>query len=77
MFLDHNILYVIPEKSNKYTQFCNCPDPKITLDQLKCSLGLRIFYWYSEAGTGKQVVKEAMGRDRFIQIILCRHYKSR
>ncbi|XP_045477491.1 piggyBac transposable element-derived protein 3-like [Harmonia axyridis] len=84
LFFDDDIVRMLVEESNKYALFLNHPDPKIESDEMKCFIGILIltgynslpgkcFYWDSESDMGNQLVKEAMRRDRFRQIMRFLH----
>lgn len=84
LFFNDEVLLHIMEESRKYAIFLNFPDPKITTEELKCFLGIMIvsgynilpgkrFFWDSGTDMCNEMVKEAMRRDRFIQIMRFLH----
>lgn len=83
-FLDDDIFQFIVNESNKYALFLNDPDPKITVDEMKCCFAILIltgyaelpgrdFYWDSQNDMRNEMVSQAMRRDRFRQILRYLH----
>ncbi|XP_037035193.1 piggyBac transposable element-derived protein 2-like [Bradysia coprophila] len=75
----------IQMETTKYALFLNCPDPKITIPELKCFFGILIlsgynrlpgkkFFWDKGADMGNRLVSESMRRDRFVQIMRYIHW---
>ncbi|KAB0799672.1 hypothetical protein PPYR_07552 [Photinus pyralis] len=84
LMLSEDILLLILEESKKYALFLNLPDPKISMSELKCFIGILIatgynilpgkdFYWDSGDDMGNQMIKNACRRDRFRQIMRFLH----
>lgn len=83
LFID-DVISLFVEESNKYAKFLNCPDPNISSDEIKCTLGILLFsgyvnlpgkryFWDSGTDTQNILVREAMRRNRFLQILRFLH----
>nr|CAI5831567.1 unnamed protein product [Callosobruchus analis]CAI5839624.1 unnamed protein product [Callosobruchus analis] len=84
LFFDEYMMLHILEESKKYALFLNCPDPNVTVEELRCFLAILVvsgynilpgkrFYWDSGDDMSNDMVKEAMRRDRFVQIMRFMH----
>ncbi|CAH1968148.1 unnamed protein product [Acanthoscelides obtectus] len=80
LFFDEGMMLYILEETKKYALFSTCPDPQVTMEELRCFLAILIvsgynilpgkrFYWDSGEDMSNGMIKEAMRRDRFIQIM--------
>lgn len=47
-FLDDEVIGLLVEESNKYSVFCNQPNPNISKDEMKCAIGILIVTGYNE-----------------------------
>lgn len=84
LFLDDEVINFLVDESNKYALFINSPDPHITLDEMRCFLGIlvnsgynsvpsRRSFWDSGEDLKNQMVYKAMRRDRFESIMRFLH----
>lgn len=84
LFMNHDVIELLVEESNRYALFINCPDPKITHEEIKCFLGILIVsgydkkpskksYWDTGEDLRNTAVYNSMRRDRFIQIMRFMH----
>lgn len=48
LFFDEDIYSLILNESSSYAAFKNCPDPKITIEELKCAFAILIVSGYNE-----------------------------
>lgn len=80
LFFDENLWEFLIQQSTRYALFLNCPDPRISSDELKCFIAILILsgynklpskrsYWDSGDDMRNTLVYNAMRRDRFIQIM--------
>lgn len=87
LFFTDDIFSYIQMESTKYASSLNCPDPKITITDLKCFFGILVlsgynklpgktFYWDGGIDVGNQFVKNAMRRDRFVTIMRFMHWSD-
>lgn len=78
-FFDDELLDYLVEETTKYSQFKNFPDPKISVDEMRCFFGILILsgynhlpsqrhFWDSGNDMRNNLVCRAMRRDRFLQI---------
>lgn len=85
LFFTDEVWNHIQLESTKYALSLNCPDPKITISDLKCFFGILIlsgynklpgktFYWDSGTDVGNKFVSDAMRRDRFVRIMRFMHW---
>lgn len=85
LFFTDEILAHIQQETTNYVLPLNCSDPKITIPDLKCFLGIlvlsgynklpgKIFYWDSGDDVGNKLVKNSMRRDRFVTIMRFMHW---
>ncbi|KAG5875548.1 hypothetical protein JTB14_025762 [Gonioctena quinquepunctata] len=82
LFISNDVLQLLLD--NKYALFVNCPNPKITIEELKCFIAILIVsgydnkpskksYWDSGDDLRNTAVYNSMCRDRFIQIMRFLH----
>ncbi|KAG4075382.1 hypothetical protein HA402_009535 [Bradysia odoriphaga] len=85
LFFTEGVFKHIQLESTKYALSLNCPDPNITVSELKCFFGILIlsgynklpgktFYWDNGADVGNEFVKSSMRRDRFVTIMRFMHW---
>ncbi|KAJ8967711.1 hypothetical protein NQ314_002657 [Rhamnusium bicolor] len=78
-FFDEQIILLLLQETSKYALFLNCPHPKISVEELKCFIGILILsgyntlpgkrcYWDSQDDMRNTMVYNEMRRDRFLQI---------
>ncbi|KAJ8952770.1 hypothetical protein NQ318_008087 [Aromia moschata] len=84
LLIDNTVIDFLVDQSNKYAQFINCNDPKITSNEMKASLLFIIvsrvyqsswdkkLYW-DNGDVCNTVIYKSMRRDRFIQIMRFLH----
>lgn len=79
LFFDNEIINYLVDESQRYAQFINQPDPKISLDEMRCFLGVLLLtgynelpskrmYWDFKDDVKNEMVSKAMRRNRFLQI---------
>ncbi|XP_030751609.1 piggyBac transposable element-derived protein 2-like [Sitophilus oryzae] len=79
MFIDDEVLSMLIEETFRYALFKNCPDPRVTTEEMKCYIGILIltgyndlpgkrFNWDSDSDMRNELVYNSMRRDRFLQI---------
>lgn len=84
LFWTEDIYSYLLDETRKYALFKNYQDPHITLDEIKCVFGIfilsgynrkpgRRFYWDSKADMEHPMVKNAMRRNRFEQVLQFLH----
>lgn len=84
-FFSNELLVNIIKDTTKYALFKNCPDPQISLEELRVFLGILLLsgynelpskrnYWDSYTDMRNKMVFEAMRRDRFLQICKFIHF---
>jgi hypothetical protein len=84
LFFDDEIFYLIEEETRRYALFKNCPDPNITINNIKCFLGILLytgykvlpgkrFYWDSQPDLQQGFVSNAMRRNKFESIMKFLH----
>lgn len=84
LFSNDDVIQLLIEESNRYALFINCPDPKITHEEMKCFLAILVVsgydkkpsrksYWDTGEDLRNTAVYNAMRRDRFIQIMRFLH----
>lgn len=84
LFANYEVIKLLVEENNRYALFVNCPDPKISFEEMKCFLAILIVsgydnkpskksYWDSGEDLRNTAVYNAMRRDRFIQIMKFLH----
>ncbi|KAJ8911109.1 hypothetical protein NQ315_003371 [Exocentrus adspersus] len=85
LFIDDDILSLLIRETSTYALFKNCPDPRVSLEEMKCYLGILIltgyndlpgqrFYWDSDSDMRNHLVYNSMRRDRFLQISRFIHF---
>lgn len=83
-FTDETLEYIV-EQSQLYAKFKNTHDFQITKEDLKCFLGILIVsgynvqcemrnYWDTSGDLGNDMVKQAMSRNRFMEIVRNIHF---
>lgn len=84
LFWSNDIFEYLLNESAKYALFKNNQDPKFTIDELKCAMGIFIlsgynqkpgkrFYWDSQSDMGNPLVINSMRRNRFFEIMKYLH----
>ncbi|XP_046684893.1 piggyBac transposable element-derived protein 3-like [Homalodisca vitripennis] len=84
LFINNSVIELLVKNTNKYALFKNCPDPKVTEEEMKCFLAILLLsgynelpgkkcYWDSGLDMKNEMVCQAMRRDRFIQIMRFLH----
>lgn len=84
MFWSNDIFTYIRDETKKYALFKNYPDPNVTIEEIKCVVGILIlsgydakpgrrFYWDSKPDMANPMVKNAMRRNRFDQVLQFLH----
>ncbi|KAG5864534.1 hypothetical protein JTB14_014292 [Gonioctena quinquepunctata] len=79
LFFDNELINYLIKESQRYAQFINQQDPKISQEELRCFLGImflsgynevpsKIMYWDIKDDVKNQMVSNAMRRNRFLQI---------
>lgn len=79
-FFDDDMISFLIQETSRYALFKNFPDPKATVNEMKCFLAVLIvsgysvlpgkrFYWESVGDMRNSMVAGAMRRDRFFQIM--------
>ncbi|KAG5872875.1 hypothetical protein JTB14_013027 [Gonioctena quinquepunctata] len=79
------LLQVISQKTTNYALFQNCPDPQVSVKELRVFLAIlsvsgynelpsKRSYWKSSRDMRNDLVYEAMRRDRFLQICRFIHF---
>lgn len=85
LFFDAELFHIMFEEIKKYAAFKNIADPNITIDEIKCFLGILTisgynslpgvrYYWESAEDTRNQLIYNSMRRNRFIQILNLLHF---
>lgn len=85
LFFDEEFWVHIMSETKKYALFKNCADPDIKLQEMKSCFGILIlsgyhslssrrFYWDQKEDMGVPMVKNAMRRNRFEQILRFLHF---
>lgn len=85
LFFTDDVWIHIQSETTKYALSLNCPDPKISISEIKCFFGILIlsgynklpgktFYWDSGDDVGNKFVKDSMRRDRFVTIMRFMHW---
>jgi hypothetical protein len=85
LFFDDDLLALMCDESTRYALFLNCPDPKISVDEMKVFIAILILsgynqvpgkrlYWEKSDDVRNDMVYNAMRRDRFIQIMRFVHF---
>ncbi|KAG5864021.1 hypothetical protein JTB14_000584 [Gonioctena quinquepunctata] len=78
LFFDNELINYLIEESQRYAQFINQQDPKISQAELRCFLGIMFLSGYNEVPSKRmywdikdevknQMVDNAMRRNRFLQ----------
>lgn len=78
-FIDIEFVEHLVAETRRYALFLNCPDPKITADDIRCffailfisgynNLPSKRHYWDSKDDMKNLAVSQSMRRDRFLQI---------
>lgn len=73
MFIDDEVLSILIEETSRYALFKNCPDPRVTTEEMKCYIGILIligyndlpgkrFYWDSDSDVRNELVYNSMRR---------------
>lgn len=84
LFWDDDIFEYLLLETTKYALFKNSPDPKFSIEELKCGIAVLIlsgynerpgkrFYWDSQSDMGHPLVKNCMRRNRFFDIMRFLH----
>lgn len=84
-FFDNDIFTYILNETKKYAAYKNCPDPNISMSELKCFFGIMIlsgyhaltsrrYYWDEHSDMAVEIVKNSMRRNRFEQIMRFIHF---
>lgn len=87
LFIDDEIILFLVEETNQYALFKNLPDPKVSLEEMNCFLAILILsgynelpskrmYWEQNLDTRKELVYNAIRRNRFEQILRFLHLAS-
>lgn len=78
-FFDIETMMYLTDQISRYALFKNRPDPKVTVDELKCYIGILLlsgynqlpgkrYYWENQEDVRNNLVYNAMRRNRFLQI---------
>lgn len=84
LFFTDDLFDFLLLESTKYAAFKNCPDPTITIPELKCAIGILIlsgynekpgkrYYWDSQPDMGNPLTINSMRRNRFFDILRYLH----
>lgn len=65
LFMTNDVFQLLLEESNKYALFINCPDPNITIEELKCFIGILIV-----SGYDNKPPKRAIGTLEICEILV-------
>lgn len=87
MFFDEEIMRFLLEESTRYAFFLNCADPKISMSEMKCFLGILIvsgycevpgkrFFWDVRSDMRNEMVYNSMRRNRFLEICRFLHFSD-
>lgn len=85
LFVDDDLIEYIVLETQRYALFLNCPDPRITSDEIRCFLSILFItgyndlpskrhFWDSKPDMKNEAVTQAMRRDRFLQICRFLHF---
>ncbi len=80
LFFDDDLFNLIEEETRRYALFKNCPEPNITINNIKCFLAVLIysgykilpgkrFYWDSQPDLKQGFISSAMRRNKFENIV--------
>lgn len=80
LFFTNDLFDFLLLESTKYASFKNNPDPKITIQELRCAIAILIlsgynekpgkrYYWDSQPDMGNPLVINSMRRNRFFEIL--------
>lgn len=78
-FIDEEIIQHFVVETRKYAHFLNCPDPKISANEIRCFIAILFLsgynhlpskrhFWDAGEDMKNMAVSQAMRRDRFLQI---------
>lgn len=87
LIFDDEVLTLIIEESTRYALYLNCPDPKITSEEIRVFIGVLIIsgysvvpgkrlYWESSSDVRNELVYNSMRRERFVQIMRFLHFSD-
>lgn len=79
LFWDDEIIAYLSNQMTLYALFNNCPDPKVTVEEIKCFIGILLlsgynnlpgkrYYWETQEDVRNPLICNAMRRNRFLQI---------
>ena len=51
MFFNEDVISLLVEESTHYAHFKNCPDPEISIEEMKCFIGILILSGYNQVPT--------------------------
>lgn len=85
LFIDDSVVKLLVQESTKYAAFLNCPNPKITDDEMRAFLAIlilsgynpvpsKILYWDQHDDVRNVMVYNSMRRDRFKTIMRFLHF---
>ncbi|KAG5886607.1 hypothetical protein JTB14_001031 [Gonioctena quinquepunctata] len=85
LFFTDELLQVISQQTTNYALFQNCPDPQVSVKELRVYIAILLVsgynelpskcsYWETSRDMRNDLVYEAMRRDRFLQICRFIHF---
>lgn len=85
LFFTDELLQLISQQTTTYALFRNCPDPQVSVEELRVFIAILLVsgynelpskrsYWESSKDMRNDLVYEAMRRDRFLQICRFIHF---
>ena len=85
LFFTDELLQLISQQTTNYALFRNCPDPQVSIEDLKVFIGSLLVsgynelpskrsYWDTSKDMRNDMEYEAMRRDRFLQICRFIHF---